>query len=84
LPGLGRVGAKESADSFGIEFVLVPEMPVEAPVRQTGILHDFIDRNSSAISGLSQHEIVVFVVMHFCSPFFFVHLGSLVVMGFLI
>src|SRR4029453_96368 len=45
LPGFGRVGAKESTDSLGIEFILVPEMPVEALARQTGILHDFVDRD---------------------------------------
>jgi hypothetical protein len=45
LPGFGRVGAKEAADSLGIEFIFVPKMPVEAPSRETGILHDFINRD---------------------------------------
>src|SRR5262245_7550700 len=39
LPRLGRVGAKEPADSLGIELVLVPIMTVEPSSRQTGVLH---------------------------------------------
>jgi hypothetical protein len=45
LPRLGCIGAKEPADSLGIEFVLVPEMTLEPSSRQTGVLHDFIDRD---------------------------------------
>src|SRR4029450_7775823 len=45
LPRLGRVGAKEPADSLGIELVLVPKMTVEPSSRQTGVLHYFVDRD---------------------------------------
>src|SRR5262245_62189149 len=43
LPRLGCIGAKEPADSLSIELVLVAEMTIETPSRQTGILHDFVD-----------------------------------------
>jgi hypothetical protein len=45
LPRLGRVGAKEPADSLGIKLVLVPEMTIKPSVRQTGVLHHFVDRD---------------------------------------
>jgi hypothetical protein len=45
LPRLGCIGAKEPADSLGVELVLIPEMPIEPSSRQTRILHDFVDRD---------------------------------------
>src|SRR5262245_12327249 len=45
LPRLWCIGAKEAADSLGIELVLVAEMTIETPSRQTGVLHDFVDGN---------------------------------------
>jgi Adenylate and Guanylate cyclase catalytic domain len=40
-----RVGELAQEWALGIKLVLVPEMPVEAPSRETGILHHFIDRD---------------------------------------
>ena len=37
LPRLGCIGAKEPADSLGVELVLVPEMPIEPSSRQTSM-----------------------------------------------
>src|SRR5262249_58619410 len=45
LPRLWCIGAKEPADSLGIEFVFVPEMTVEPASRQTSVLHHFIYRD---------------------------------------
>ena len=45
LPRFGRIGAKEPTDGLGIELVLVPEMTIEPSSRQTGVLHDFVDRD---------------------------------------
>src|SRR5215203_5961864 len=44
-PGFWRRLAQEPAHGFGIKLVLVLEMPVEAAVRQAGILHDLADRD---------------------------------------
>src|SRR5262249_35009465 len=54
LPGLGRLLAQEPANRLGVELALVPEVAIEAAVRQPGLVHDFVDRDVDKALGIEQ------------------------------